>query len=45
MHEPADATDSRNTGHDQPVFDKQWQVSRRMGFIWHDRKVSAEYWL
>ena len=43
MHEPANPIDSRNAGHDQPVFDKQRQVSRRMGFVWHDHKIGAEY--
>lgn len=45
MHEPANPTDYPIAGHDQSLSNEQWQVPRRMGFVWHDHQVGAEYWL
>ena len=36
MHEPANLTGCRIARHDEPLFDQQWQVPRRMGFVWHN---------
>ncbi len=43
VHEPANPIDCPSAGHDQSLFNEQWQVPRRMGFVWHDHPVGAEY--
>ena len=44
MDKPAIATDYRIAGHDEPLLDEQRQVPRRVGFVWHDHQIGAEYW-